>query len=226
MRPLVLGLASSVLLACGPPQLTLAQLTSAKLAVTRDGTAPLEATLSWDLTKTPCGAITGLTGKVDAVSGTVTNTVSKADGRECEFPHFTAAPMASTADRVIAFEDGASTISLTVTTLDAARASPVTTSHALRVGDSVVWTFSGNGGDVGPWRIFYTPTGGGAEATWAEGTGPIMSVGAQIPASAANSSGTVGLTWSALAVIRSCNKAQTCEANITDRAAFAVSVSP
>lgn len=226
VRPFHLALGvSSLLLACGPPQLTLAQITSAKLVATRDGTAPVKATLSWDLTKTPCGPITGLIGKVDAVTGTVTNSAPKGE-KDCEWPTLTVPPMSATTDRVIAFEDGATSISVSVTTIDAARASAVTMSHTLRVGDSVVWTFSGTGGDVGPWRIFYTPTGGAAEQQWANGTGPIQSVGAMIPASASNTSGTVGLQWSALAMIRACNKAVTCEVNITDRAAFAVSVTP
>lgn len=219
------SLISVFFVACGPPQLTLAQITSAKLVATRDGTAPVKATLSWDLTKTPCGTIPGLVGKVDAVTGTVTNSVPKGE-KDCEFPTLSVAPMSASTDRVIAFEDGASAISVSVTTIDAARASVVTMSHTLRVGDSVVWTFSGTGGDVGPWRIFYTPTGGAAEQQWAEGTGPIQSVGAMIPASAANTSGTVGLTWNALSMIRACNKAVTCEVSITDRAAWAVSVTP
>jgi hypothetical protein len=229
MRSFVLWLAASWVLvgasACGPPQLTLAQLApTAKVSATRDGRNTVKVVLSWDEKKVACGTVTNLVGRIDEETGTVTGGTPKED-KTCEFPTLSVNPMSASRDRVIVFDDGRSKITMTVTTLEAPTASAVSMVRNVRVGDDVVWTFSGSGGDVGPWRIFYTPTNGTA-AQWADGTGPIMSVGTTVPASAANSSGTVGLAWSALAVIRGCEGAQTCEATVTDQAAYAISVSP
>jgi hypothetical protein len=222
---LTLCAVAALLAACGPPQLTLAQLASPRLAATRDGTAAVKATLSWDDKKTPCGAITNLTGRIDAEAATITNGALAADGMTCTFPTLSLAPMRAMTDRTITFDDGATKLSVTVTLLEAPTASPTSTNRTPRVGTPVVWTFNTNGAGVGSWRIFYTPTSG-TEATWAEGTGPIASVGTDVPASAANTSGTLGLWWRALTVIRECKGAVDCQVDVTDRAAYAVSITP
>ncbi|MFT3710948.1 MAG: hypothetical protein QM817_25255 [Archangium sp.] len=218
--------ASCFLIACGPPQLTLPQVQStAVMTATRDGRDKVKVSLTWDLKTTPCGTITNLTGRIDSESAVVTAGAPTADMKGCDFPTLQLAPKSGTNDRLITFDDGRGTISMTVTTLEAPTASIVTMSHTLRVNDSVVWTFSGSGGDVGAWKIFFTPTSGDA-ATWAEGTGPIMSVGAMIPSSAANSSGTVGLSWKSLSQVRACSGAKSCSIDVGDQAAFAISVAP
>jgi hypothetical protein len=215
-----------MLVACGPPQLTLPQVsTTATLTATRDGRDKVKVLLTWDLKSTPCGTVTNLTGRVDNETGTVTAGAPTADGQGCDFPTLQVTPKSASSDRTITLDDGRGTISMTVTTLEAPTASPVSMNRSVRVNDSVVWTFSGSGGDVGAWKIFYTPTSGEA-ATWAEGTGPIMSVGAMVPSSAANSSGTVGLSWKSLSEVRACSNAKTCTIDVGDQAAYAISVSP
>ncbi|MFO0600432.1 MAG: hypothetical protein U0228_34305 [Myxococcaceae bacterium] len=224
-----LSLVSLVLMSgCGPQVLKLADLKLAapRFEGSREGSTALSMLFSWDTKKVPCGPIDKLSGRVDKEQAVVTNAavdMSKPGG--CAFPTLTLAPASSAAEREVILDDDRNPVTMTVTTLESAHALPTTVSHTLHVGDAVSWSYSNMGSNIATWKITWKPTSGD-EVTWAEGTGPIPAVGANVPAGTAMSSGTVTLFSTANAIIRGCTGADLCTVDVTDRSAWAASVVP
>ena len=214
--------------ACAPPTPILAKLASPVVAAQRRMGGPLLVVLTYDDTKTPCGAVDFLHATLDgvAIDGNAGQRIvdDKTGAVTCAFPNFTVTPSIVTTPREIVLTDDVTSISMTIDSVNVGSASADFPPATLHPGYALRWSASPPNVGTSSWSVIFTPTGG-TPVTWDQGTDLQSSFTVTVPAITNPATGNVAATWLVKSAITRCEGAS-CEATIQGSGSFTAVVSP
>lgn len=229
-RPFVsLLIAFAVLAGCGPATPELGKLISPVLTAQRRNGGDLQVILTYDNTRTACGAVQNLRATLDgqnvAASAGSFDPMAKTESEKCQFPGFLIKPDMKSTPREIIFTDDVTTMNMTLTTLNLGTSVPDSPPATLRSGYMLRWLNSLPPEGTTSYKVTFTPMGG-AEATWTEGTSLGSTLTSAVPTRTVSASGTVALTWIVNSMVTKCEVATACTATIQGAANFPAVVQP
>jgi hypothetical protein len=215
--------------ACAPPTPILAKLASPVLAAQRRMSGPLLVVLTYDDTKTPCGAVDFLHATLDgaAIGGNAGQRIvdEKTGAVTCAFPNFTVTPSVASTPREIVVTDDVTSISMTVDSLDVGSASADFPPATLHPGYALQWSATLPSVGTSSWNVAFTPNGGTA-VIWDQGAAMQSSFSVTVPAVTAAATGSVAATWLVKSTITKCEGGASCEATIQGAGSFTAVVAP
>lgn len=229
LRTALVSFLSVSLLACNAPTPSLAKLVAPALTAQRRAGGDLQVILTYDTTKTDCGTVPNLVATFDganvAASAGSFDPKAMTETERCQFPGFLLTPTSKADSREIVFSDGATTMSMSLSTVDVGSAIADSPPATIRSGTSLRWLTSMPAAGTKSFKVTFTPAGG-AEATWLEGTTLGATQSATVPPQTASASGDVGLTWLVNSTVLKCEGLASCEAVIQGTATYKAVVSP
>lgn len=217
--------------ACGPAPAEFSKVASSTSVLTlqRRAGGDLQAILSWDVKKTPCGTVTNLRATLDGANVAASQgelLIDKNDGTQtCQFPGFLLTPERKTTAREVIFTDDVTTLTMTVDTLEVGSANALSPPATLRPGTEVRWSGSPPDQGTKSWKVVYAPAGGG-EVTWGEGANMPSTFSVTVPAVTSASSGVVTASWLVNSSVTKCEGAGACESIIQGQVQFNAVVAP
>lgn len=219
----------SLLVGCGPATPELGKLISPVITAQRRNGGDLQVILTYDNTKTACGAVQNLRATLDgqnvAASAGSFDPMQMSEADRCQFPGFLIKPDTRTTPREIVFTDDVTTMTMTVNTLNLGTAIPDSPPATMRSGYMLRWLNSPPPEGTTSYKVAFTP-GSGAEVTWAEGTSLGSTLTTAVPTQTASASGTVALTWLVATMVTKCEVATSCSATIQGAASFPAVLQP
>jgi hypothetical protein len=215
--------------ACAPPTPTLGKLSAPAITAQRRLGGQLQVILTYDTTKTPCGAVQNLRATLDgqnvAASAGAFDPEAKTETERCTFPGFLIAPENKSTPRDIVFTDDVTTMTMTLSTLNLGTAIADSPPATIRGGAMLRWLTSLPGEGTSNFKVTFTPMGG-AEALWLEGATLPATLNATVPPQTASASGDIALTWLVATQVTKCDGPVSCEAVVQGVVSYKAVVSP
>jgi hypothetical protein len=219
----------ALLAGCGPATPELGKLISPVITAQRRNGGALQVILTYDNTKTACGAVQNLRATLDgqnvAASPGSFDPMAMNEAEKCQFPGFLITPEMRTTPREIVFTDDVTTMNMTLTTLNLGTAIADSPPATLRSGYMLRWLTSMPPEGTTSYKLSFTPTGG-AEVTWAEGSTVGSTLTTPVPNQTSSASGTVTLSWLVNSTVTKCEVATACTAIIQGAASFPAVLQP
>ncbi|MFT3712252.1 MAG: hypothetical protein QM817_31795 [Archangium sp.] len=228
-RALAAFVTLALLAGCGPATPELGKLISPVITAQRRNGGALQVILTYDNTKTACGAVKNLRATLDgqnvAASAGSFDPMQMNEADKCQFPGFLITPDMKSTPREIIFTDEVTTMNMTVTTLELGTAIADSPPATLRSNYMLRWLTSPPSQGTSSYKVSFTPNGG-AEATWAEGTSLGTTLTTPVPTQTVSANGTVTLSWLVNSMVTKCEVATSCTATIQGSANFPAVVQP
>lgn len=218
-----------VLAGCGPATPELGKLISPVITAQRRNGGDLQVILTYDNTRTACGAVQNLRATLDgqnvAASAGSFDPMQMNEADKCQFPGFLITPDIRSTPREIVFTDDVTTMNMTVTTLNVGTAVADSPPATLRSGYMLRWLTSAPTEGTTSYKVTFTPNGG-AETTWVEGTALTSTLTTPVPTQTASANGTVTLSWLVNSTVTRCEVATSCSVVIQGAASFPAVLQP